>query len=138
MFQISADQSARLAAEGQESYLQRVGARIRRDFEPEFRAVSDDDLQDLIHAAFDRFRVFNFRRKELLHRLIVLELLYGPSFEKALPEETRLFAFDSSEEAAKEDERFWAVYRASDCLTRSTESDPDDPFADITFAVERS
>ncbi len=136
MFQISPSQSSQLAAQGHDGFLHRVAARIRGDFEAEFSTVDERDLRTRIRAAFDRFRALGFARKEHLHRLIVLELLYGPSFETALPKEIQAFAFDPSDNPAPEGERFWAIYRAADHLTRSPATIQDDPFTDLTFAVD--
>lgn len=99
-------------------YLFRVEARVRNDFPDEFSDESHESLFQRIEAAFDRMLRYGFERKEHLHRLIVLELLYGPAFEKGLPEEARTFAFPEGTPQAQEGDRFWAVYQSAGTLRR--------------------
>lgn len=107
-----------LADSGVEAYLERLTARIRGDFPVELGALPDEEFRSRVRVAFDRFRARDFELKEYLHRLIVLELLFGPGFETRLPEEVRQFAFPPPEvPRPPEPERFWAIYRASECLT---------------------
>jgi hypothetical protein len=105
-----------------EAYLDRLTARIRGDFPLELGALHSDELRSRVRVAFDRLRAHDFQLKEYLHRLIVLELLFGPHFENRLPEEVRQFAFPLPETPCPpEPERFWAIYRASEHI-RLTDS----------------
>ncbi len=109
-----------LAPSGVEAYLDRLIGRIRGDFPVELGALPGEELRSRVRVAFDRFRARGFELKEYLHRLIVLELLFGPEFETRLPEEVRQFAFPPPEAPCPpEPERFWAIYRASERLTRT-------------------
>jgi hypothetical protein len=118
VFSVSKSQLRTLADSTAEAYLDRVTARIRVDFPAEFGTLTNQDLRLRVQAAFDWFRAQGFQRKEHLHRLIVLELLFGPRFETRLPPETRQFAFPpSGGSCPAESERFWAIYQSADQLT---------------------
>lgn len=109
-----------------DAYLDRVTARIRADFPSELGALPAEELRSRARAAFGRFRAQNFQRKEYLHRLIVLELLFGPQFETKLPAAIRLFAFPNpGVPCPPESDRFWAIYRTADLLTSG------DPSTDV-------
>jgi hypothetical protein len=123
VFSISKTQLHVLAQSTAHAYLDRVTARIRADFPVELGRLPHAELRSQVQAAFDRFRAQNFQRKEYLHRLIVLELLFGPQFETKLPTAVRLFAFLApGEHCPPEAERFWAIYRAADHLTSGAPS----------------
>lgn len=118
MFSVSKSQLRIMAESGVDAYLDRVTARIRVDFPAELGELPSRILRLRVQAAFERFRVKDFQRKEYLHRLIVLELLFGPQFETKLPTTVRLFAFPPPREPCpSEAERFWAIYRAAEQLT---------------------
>jgi hypothetical protein len=115
---ISKSQLHALAESTVKAYLDRVTARVRADFPSELGTLSSDELSLRVHAAFARFLAQGFQRKEHLHRLIVLELLFGPRFETKLPPEARLFAFPyPAVPCPAEPERFWAIYRSAEQLT---------------------
>ncbi len=118
MLSISKSQLRVLAEDSIEAYLDRVTARIRADFPSELGTVSRDDLRLRVKAAFERFRSQGFQRKEYLHRLIVLELLFGPRFEVRLPPAALMFAFPPPREPyPSESERFWTIYKSAETLT---------------------
>jgi hypothetical protein len=118
VFSLSKSQLRILAESTVEAYLKRVTARIRDDFPSELGGVPGEELRLRVQAAFDRFRAQGFQRKEHLHRLIVLELLFGPQFETRLPPEARLFAFPPIDvPPSSETERFWAIYRSAEWFT---------------------
>lgn len=120
MFSISESELRALAESSVEAYLERVADRLRHDFPAELGVLSQDELRPRVRVAFDRFRACNFRRKEHLHRLIVLELLFGPRFDDQLPKEVReLFKPEPESPPLPEAERFWAVYRAATVLRRN-------------------
>jgi hypothetical protein len=123
VFSVSKKQLRILAESSVAAYLDRVTVRICADFPAELGALPGGELRSRVQASFNRFRVRGFQRKEYLHRLIVLELLFGPQFEAKLPEDVRLFAFpESGMSYPPEAERFWAIYRAADHLTAKASS----------------
>lgn len=120
MFSISRSQLHILSESTIEGYLDRVTDRIRADFPSELEALPGESLRSRVQAAYDWFRAQGFERKEYLHRLIVLELLFGPRFEAHLPPTVLVVAFPPPNQSCpSEPERFWAIYRAADQLTRS-------------------
>ncbi|QRK11626.1 hypothetical protein JQX13_17065 [Archangium violaceum] len=119
MFSVPRSQLRILAESTVDAYVERVTARIRADFVSELGALPYEDLRIRVHAALIWLRAQGFQRKEYLHRLIVLELLFGPRFETRLPLAARLIAFPPHGVPRQpESERFWAIYRAADQLTR--------------------
>lgn len=119
MFSISKSQLHILAESTIKEYLDRVTERIRADFPSELEALPGETLRSRVQAAFDWLRSQGFHRKEYLHRLIVLELLFGPRFETRLSPAVLAVAFPPpSQPCPSEPERFWAIYRAADQLTR--------------------
>jgi hypothetical protein len=128
---LSKSQLHSLADSGIEAYLDRLTVRIRGDFPVELGALPSEELRSRVRVAFDRFRAQGFQLKEYIHRLIVLELLFGPRFETQLLEEARQFAFPPPDAPCpSEPERFWAIYRASEFLTR-TDAPSAPPAADV-------
>jgi len=128
MFSISEEELRSLAESGVAGYLDRVTNRIRHDFSSELSAVSKEELRTTVETAFSRFCAQGFRRKEHLHRLIVLEVLFGPSFEVQLPKEVReIVAWTHTSCEMAEVERFWAIYRASESLVRGETHPSKDP-----------
>lgn len=118
-FAVSRPQLHALAEGSIDAYLDRVATRLRNDFPSELGTMTYEGLRSQTRVAFDRFRVLGFRRKEFLHRLIVLELLFGPRFEDQLPEEAREFLTPTPTSLPlSEVERFWAVYRVAEHLER--------------------
>lgn len=116
---ITKNQMRFLSIRRADTFLDRVTDRILTDFPDEFGDLPYKTVRDRVRIASDRFREFGFQRKEHLHRLIVLELLFGPRFETQLPEEARLAAFPLPDTAHNSEvERFWTVYRAADRLSR--------------------
>lgn len=119
MFSVSRAQLRTLAERTIETYIERVTARICCDFPAELGTLPVEELRLRVKAALIRFRAHGFQRKEHLHRLIVLELLFGPQFETKLPQAVRLLAFPPpGVPCSSESERFWTVYRSADQLAR--------------------
>lgn len=118
MFSVSRSQLSIMAKNMVEEYLDRITARISGDFPVELGVLPVGELRSRVQAAFDRLSAQNFKRKEYLYRLIVLELLFGPQFETRLLPAVRRFAFPPPEvPCPPEAERFWAIYRVADQLT---------------------
>jgi hypothetical protein len=122
MLSVSQSQLQALAESTVDAFLDRVATRVQRDFRDELGSMPFKTLRHQVELAFDRLRPQRFQRKEYLHRLIVLELLFGPQFEAQLPPDVRLQAFPPpTGDCLDESIRFWAIYRAAEHLTCSPE-----------------
>ena len=128
MLQFEASQLTALGSAEQAAYRQRLSAAIRQDFAEELADVGDADLQARVDEALLRFRQAGFHLRQHLHRLVVLELFFGPDFERALPKETQdLIHAPNDADRPPEGERFWAVYKAAGALENGPAPEPAAP-----------